>query len=88
MVYDMTPARGNQRNDPRRHAEDVLARARARDRRVITPGTAASPADSSATVVIPRYRVTVADPHCPDPHCPDPDSTQNLRAATARGDRF
>jgi len=82
VVHEMNPTRSNQREDPRSHADDVLARARTRDRRVITLDTAGSPADCSTTVVLPRYRVTAADPHSADP-----DSTQSLPAATARGER-
>lgn len=82
MVYELNRVRENLGYDPRRNADDVLARARTRDRRVITLDTAGSPADSAVTVVLARYRVT-AD----DPHSADPDSTQNLRDAIARGQR-
>jgi len=81
-VYELNRVRDDQAHDPRETADDVLARARRRDRRVVTLDTAGSPADSAVTVVLPRYRVT-AD----DPHSADPDSTQNLRAAIARGQR-
>lgn len=86
MVYELDQAHwldqahGEQRGDPRARADDVLARARTRDRRVVTLDTAGSPADSASTVVIPRYRVTAADPRTADP-----DSTQILRSAAARG---
>ncbi len=82
MVYERNAVRGDRGHDPRRAADDVLARARNRDRRVVTLDTAGSPADSAVTVVLPRYRVTAADPRSADP-----DSTQNLRAAVARGQR-
>jgi len=82
VAYELNRVRQNLGYDPRRNADDVLARARTRDRRVITLDTAGSPADSAVTVVLPRYRVTAADPHTADP-----DSTQNLRAAVARGER-
>ena len=81
-MSELNLARGCQPNDPRRNADDVLARARSRDHRVITLESAGSPADSAVTVVLPRYRVTAADPHAADP-----ESTQNLRAAAARGER-
>jgi hypothetical protein len=83
VVYELDQARDEQRGDPRTHADDVLARARNRDRRVVTLDTAGSPADSASTVIIPRYRVTAADPRSADP-----DSTQILRASTARGERI
>lgn len=82
MVYKANPARSDQPTDPRRHADDVLARARTRDCRVITLDTAGSPADCASTVVLPRYRVTSADPDAVDP-----DSTQALPTATPRQER-
>lgn len=82
VVYEPNPMRGNDGGDRRRHADDVLSRARHRDRRVVTLDTAGSPADSASTVVLPRYRVTAVDPATADP-----DSTQIIRADTARGER-
>lgn len=55
-------------------ADDTLRRARQRNASVVTLDVAGSPADSAATVVIPRHVVTAADPR----HA-DPDSTQVIR---------
>ena len=55
-------------------ADDALRRARQRNASVVTLEVAGSPADSAATVVIPRHVVTAADPHQADP-----DSTQIIR---------
>ena len=55
-------------------ADDALRRARQRNASVVTLDVAGSPADSAATVVIPRHVVTAADPHEADP-----DSTQVIR---------
>ena len=55
-------------------ADDALRRARQRNASVVTLDVAGSPADSCATVVIPRHVVTAADPHQADP-----DSTQVIR---------
>ncbi|UZJ25540.1 hypothetical protein RHODO2019_03475 [Rhodococcus antarcticus] len=55
-------------------ADDTLRRARQRNASVVTLDVAGSPADSCATVVIPRHVVTAADPHQADP-----DSTQVIR---------
>ncbi|MEO9220361.1 MAG: hypothetical protein ABI251_01035 [Mycobacteriaceae bacterium] len=73
-MSELNLVRGPQRNDPRRNADAVLARARSRDHRVVTLESAGSPADSAVTVVLPRYRVTAADPDAADP-----DTTQNFR---------
>ncbi|WP_127783835.1 hypothetical protein [Rhodococcus sp. X156] len=56
----------------------MLARARSRDRRVITPDLASSPADSAVTVILPRYRITAADARTVDP-----DATQELHLPTS-----
>lgn len=72
MVHELYPGH-EQGTDPRRHAEAVLARARSRDRRVITPDLAGSPADSAVTVILPRYRIAAADARAVDP-----DATQEL----------
>ena len=58
----------------RTRADDALRRARQRNASVVTLDVAGSPADSAATVVIPRHVVTAADPHEADP-----DSTQVIR---------
>lgn len=55
-------------------ADDALRLARQRNASVVTLDVAGSPADSAATVVIPRHVVTAADPHEADP-----DSTQVIR---------
>ena len=55
-------------------ADDALRRARQRNASVVTLDVAGSPADSAATVVIPRHVVMAADPHEADP-----DSTQVIR---------
>lgn len=55
-------------------ADDALRRARQRNASVVTLEVAGSPADSCATVVIPRHVVTAADPQQADP-----DSTQIIR---------
>lgn len=55
-------------------ADDALRRARQRNASVVTLDVAGSPADSAATVVIPRHVVTAADPYEADP-----DSTQVIR---------
>ncbi|GAA4422344.1 hypothetical protein ACFQV2_33490 [Actinokineospora soli] len=47
--------------DPRERAEAILARARARGAYVVTPDSATSPMDASATVQIPRGVVRDAD---------------------------
>ena len=47
--------------DPRERAEAILARARARGAYVVTPDSATSPMDASATVQIPRRVVRAAD---------------------------
>ncbi len=60
--------------DAMSRAEDTLRRARQRNASVVTLDVAGSPADSCATVVIPRHVVTAADPHQADP-----DSTQVIR---------
>ncbi len=60
--------------DPRRRADEALRAARRRDASVVTLEVASSPADSCATVKIPRHVVTAADPHAADP-----DSTQVIR---------
>ncbi len=48
-------------------ADEVLARARARRADVVTPDSAISPMDTSATVQIPRATVSAADPNSADP---------------------
>ncbi len=48
-------------------ADEVLARARARRADVVTPDSATSPMDASATVQIPRATVSAADPDSADP---------------------
>jgi len=69
------PDPGEQRPpDVMARAEDTLRRARQRNASVVTLDVAGSPADSAATVVIPRHVVTAADPHQADP-----DSTQVIR---------
>jgi hypothetical protein len=46
--------------DPRRRADEVLARASARGAFVVTPDNATSPMDSAATVRIPREAIARA----------------------------
>ena len=52
---------------PRARADAALARARRRDRSVVTPDTMDSPMDDASTVVIPRHVVTGSDPRHVDP---------------------
>ncbi|MGW3468633.1 hypothetical protein ACWDKQ_09195 [Saccharopolyspora sp. NPDC000995] len=47
--------------DPRRRADEALARARARGAFVVTPDNATSPMDAASTVRIPREVVNQAD---------------------------
>lgn len=47
--------------DPRERAEAILARARARGAYVVTPDSATSPMDASATIQIPRVVISAAD---------------------------
>jgi hypothetical protein len=54
--------------DPRRRADEALARASARGAFVVTPDNATSPMDSSATVRIPRETITQGSE-------PDPEDT-------------
>jgi hypothetical protein len=65
--------------DARSRADDALRRARSRDSSVVTGAAAGSPADSSATVVIPRHVITAVDPR----HA-DPDSTQVIPVRSYR----
>lgn len=46
--------------DPRRRADEVLARASAKGAFVVTPDNATSPMDSTATVRIPRQAIAQA----------------------------
>ncbi|GAA2963825.1 hypothetical protein [Actinokineospora diospyrosa] len=52
--------------DPRDRADAILARARARGAYVVTPDSAISPMDASATLQIPRAVVAAIDAADPD----------------------
>jgi hypothetical protein len=52
--------------DPRRRADEVLARASARGAFVVTPDNATSPMDSAATVRIPRQAIAQTAQNEPD----------------------
>ncbi|SER83409.1 hypothetical protein [Actinokineospora terrae] len=52
--------------DPRDRADAILARARARGAYVVTPDSAISPMDASATLQIPRAVVAAIDAEDPD----------------------
>lgn len=62
--------------DVRTRADATLRAARSRNSSVVTLEVAPSPADSCATVRIPRHVVTAADPAAVDP-----DSTQVIAVA-------
>ncbi len=62
--------------DVRTRADATLRAARSRNSSVVTLEVACSPADSCATVRIPRHVVTAADPASADP-----DSTQVIPVA-------
>lgn len=62
--------------DVRTRADATLRAARSRNSSVVTLEVALSPADSCATVRIPRHVVTAADPASVDP-----DSTQIIAVA-------
>ncbi|SDH57560.1 hypothetical protein SAMN05192558_11141 [Actinokineospora alba] len=62
--------------DPRERADAILARARARGSYVVTPESAISPMDASATLQIPRAVVNALDE--------DPDVTMVFPVTRAR----